>query len=185
MLVQPEFATVVKVCSRLQKSGRLPRDMAGRLRGDLIWLLSSSSGHGAKRAGFGDPHSGRCGGVAVAWPSSLGSCRAVSALLHVLGQSIGCPVEAGELRLDWVVFLPDRTPPKNGTCLVLQQVLQSWKTRWQQIFAGGETLVVLVTSMRQPEDFAQADMLWFIDNQASVTVVVKGCSSKGDVMRCP
>ena len=33
----------------------------------------------------------------------------------------------------------------------------------------------------QPEFFTDADVLWFIDNQASVTAVVKGCRSEGDV----
>ena len=197
IVVQPKFATVTKVCARLQlalQSGRLPRDTAGKLRGDLTWLFSSSSGYGAKYAApllskfqHGDSEhldsadrlvlQALLAIVLRAPPRTFCISSCARPLTRVYSDA---SFEKGELRLGWVIFPPSDGQPCGGTCLVPPPVLESWKDRRQQIYPG-ETLAVLVAPQLQPEFFTDADVLWFIDNQASVTAVVKGCSSEGDV----
>ena len=195
--VQPKFATVVKVCTRLQAalhSGTLPRDLAGRLRGDLIWLFSVNSGYGAKYAGplltrfqHGD-NDALSAEDRLVLQSLLAIVLQAPPRMFCL-QDCARPFtrvysdasfEGGVLRLGWVAFPSDGAQPQGGTCLVPSAVLESWKSRRQQIYPG-ETLAVLLVPMLLPQYFVAADVLWFIDNQASVTAVIKGCSAEGDV----
>ena len=195
--VQPKFATVAKVKSRLDDAIAdkfLSRDTAGKLRGDLIWLFSSSSSLGARYAApllaehqYGDE--ARLSSEDVLVLQSLRAMvlcirpRSISVLPHALPFMRvynDASFESGILRLGWVMFPPGDAEALGGTCVEPPAVLESWKERKQQIFLG-ETLCALVLPMLYPTRWQAVDALWFTDNQAAVVAAVKGCSREGDV----
>ena len=184
--VQPKFATVVKVCTRLQaalQSGTLPRDLAGRLRGygaKYASPLLTRFQHGESEVLSAEDKLVLQSLLAIvlqAPPRMFCLQACARPFTRVYSDA---SFEGGVLRLGWVLFPSDGAQPQGGTCLVPSAVLESWKSRRQQIYPG-ETLAVLLVPMLLPQYFVAADVLWFIDNQASVTAVIKGCSAEGDV----
>ena len=87
--------------------------------------------------------------------------------------------ENGVLRLGWVIFAPNCTP-LGGTTVVPHQVVSSWKERSQQIFPG-ETLCALVLPLLYPTTLESHDLLWFVDNEAAVSTLIRGTTSELDV----
>ena len=83
---------------------------------------------------------------------------------------------------EWAASLFAYPPflPHGGTCDVPPEVVQEWIPRRQQIFPG-EALCLLVLPLLYPTMFQSRDLLWFIDNQATVAAAVKASSSEEDV----
>ncbi|CAE7257437.1 unnamed protein product [Symbiodinium microadriaticum] len=194
--VQPKFLTVQKVLSKLDQiinAGRLDRDGAGKLRGDLMWLFSSCSGFAGKYAGpllaryqHGDDPS--LDDEAQLVLSSLKDLvlAAGPRKISVLGNPpsplciyTDASFENGELRLGWII-LRDRVCLAAGTSVVPPSVLDAWKPRSQQIFPG-EALCVLVVPALHPQLLFQEDAVWFVDNQAALVAAIKGGCRETDV----
>ena len=87
--------------------------------------------------------------------------------------------EAGILRLGWVIFHPC-LPTIGGSCAVPTATLASWAPRRQQIYPG-ETLCGLMVPVLHPDRFRNADVIWYIDNEAAASSLVRGSSKQLDV----
>ena len=87
--------------------------------------------------------------------------------------------EDSVLRLGWVILHLDY-PTQGGTCLVPQETLDSWNPRKQQIYPG-ESLAALVVPKLHPTLFEGQDAIWFVDNEAAVSSLIRAGSSQSDV----
>ena len=194
---QPKFLTLQKVLHILDtvlESGRLARDTAGKLRGDLQWFFSMVSGQAGK---FASPvlrhfqHS-ECDIldtaaravlstlrrlICAAEPRCVDLCTVPARLMHVYTDA---SFENGQLRLGWVMFCSAFERPQAGTCAVPQAAIDEWQSRNQQIFMG-ETLAVLLLPVLFPEFLSQRDVLWFIDNAAACSAAIHAASVEQDV----
>ena len=196
ILVQPKFLTVQKVLAKLDvilTSGHLPRDVAGKLRGDLMWLFSACSGFAGKHAGplltrYQHGEDSALDDEARHVLSSLKDLvmAAGPRKIAVLGSPpsplciyTDASFENDELRLGWII-LRDRVCLAAGTTVVPPSVLDAWKPRTQQIFPG-EALCVLVVPALHPQLLYQEDAAWFVDNQAALAAAIKGGCRETDV----
>ena len=89
-------------------------------------------------------------------------------------------VEAGEPpRLGWVVFNPGERP--RGFSLELgRQFMDVLFPRKTQILAA-EAVAVLTALVLSPELLANRDIVWFVDNEAALSSLVRGTSRAEDV----
>ena len=194
---QPKFLTRCKVLNSLDNilaTGTMDRDAAGKLRGDLQWLFSMVSGHAGKIAAptlarhqkGDDPslsHDSRSILTALrhmithAGPRDVDVSEKCKALTTIYTDA---SFENNELRIGWVIFSPAPARPSAGTCVVPPEAIREWKERDQQIFIG-ETMAALIVPILQPHLFQGADILWFIDNSAAVSTVIKASSREDDV----
>ena len=193
---QPKSSTRSKVLAHLQlatSSGRLERDTASKLRGDLNWMWSMCAGYVGRLAGpvFTAKQSASCPSldaqqlhtlrllheiVASADPRDVNIKPYSNQLMRVYTDA---SFENDVLRLGWVIFHPD-VPPLGGTCVVPPSTLESWTPRRQQIYPG-ESLAALVVPTIHPELFKEQDIIWFVDNEAAVSSLIKASSSQLDV----
>ena len=193
---QPKFTTTQKVLAKLHhalQTNQLDRDSAGKLRGDLQWMYSQCAGHLGRLAGqVFTAHQGDSDPALTPLEARL--LRLLCTLVQdfsprdipVVGQ-LPLPIvvysdasfENGVLRLGWVIFAPNCTP-LGGTTVVPHQVVSSWKERSQQIFPG-ETLCALVLPLLYPTTLESHDLLWFVDNEAAVSTLIRGTTSELDV----
>ena len=193
---QPKFTTTQKVLAKLHhalQTNQLDRDSAGKLRGDLQWMYSQCAGHLGRLAGqVFTAHQGDSDPALTPLEARL--LRLLCTLVQdfsprdipVVGQ-LALPIvvysdasfENGVLRLGWVIFAPNCTP-LGGTTVVPHQVVSSWKERSQQIFPG-ETLCALVLPLLYPTTLESHDLLWFVDNEAAVSTLIRGTTSELDV----
>ena len=196
VVVQPKASTVTKVLNRLDEviqQEMLSREAAAKLRGDLQWMFSSCTGYGSKYASPLLSHfqATDCPDLNSDHVLVLSALRAQVENAEprevlVNGTKSPCLIvysdasfEQGELRLGWVLF-PGPWRTLGGTCLVPQAVLDSWADRRQQIYPG-ETLAVLAVPMLYADLFQNRDVLWFLDNQASLATALTGASTQDDV----
>ena len=139
--------------------------MAGKLRGDLLWLFSATSGYGARYAApllaEQQANESPLDATAVATLRALLAMVQSAPPREFFVHPVSKPVdrvytdasfEDSQLRLGWIVFPADASRPFGGTCLVPPEVLLSWKPRVQQIFPG-ETLAPLVVLLLHPGRF--------------------------------
>eukprot|EP00439_Symbiodinium_sp_Y106_P048960 s3206_g6.t1 len=194
---QPKFLTLQKVLGILDsvlESGRLERESAGKLRGDLQWFFSMVSGQACRFAApllRKYPHSD-CAVldspaisvletlrrlVVLAEPRSIDISTNPTELMHVYTDA---SFEDGQLRLGWIMFSSAFARPRGGTCVVPQRAIDEWMPRDQQIFMG-ETLAVLLLLILFPEMFRQRDVLWFIDNVGACSAAIHATSQEDDV----
>ena len=193
---QPKSTTMWKVQRRLQEAQfckSLDRDTAGKLRGDINWLWSMCAGFVGKLAG------------PLLTEKQTSSDPSLTPLqvwnLHLLEEIIShadprdvfvagpskepvvvysdASFEAGILRLGWVICHPC-LPTIGGSCAVPTATLASWAPRRQQIYPG-ETLCGLVVPVLHPDRFRNADVIWYIDNEAAASSLVRGSSIQLDV----
>ena len=85
--------------------------------------------------------------------------------------------ENGALRVGWVLMT---SPPLGVSCLVPSEVTDTWITRHQQIYPG-ETLCGLLVPWVHGDLLEGRDLLWFVDNEAAVSSLIKGSSGQEDV----
>eukprot|EP00435_Cladocopium_sp_Y103_P044302 s412_g12.t1 len=193
---QPKSTTSWKVCDRLRHicaSASLDRDTAGKLRGDINWLWSMCAGYVGKLAGpvLTEKQTGSDPSLS---PIQLWTLQLLQELLAqadprdvwILGPIKANVVvysdasfEDGALRLGWVIFHP-QLPTVGGTCAVPQSTLASWAPRKQQIYPG-ETLCGLIVPLIHPDYFRQQDVVWYVDNEAATSSLVRGSSKQLDV----
>ena len=195
---QPKSATSYKVLTRLKEAlatNYLSRDAAGKLRGDLNWMYSNCAGQIGKFAGpvlTEIQH-----GVAGPLSPSMRQCLEVLAFVVQSAEPrdivvIGPPppllriysdasFEDGELRLGWICF-PPTSAPVGGTCVVPPSVLESWLPRRQQIYPG-EALCGVIVPWFHRDLLRHFDLLWFIDNEAAASSLIRGSSRPDDVHR--
>lgn len=195
---QPKSATSYKVLTRLKEAldtNYLSRDAAGKLRGDLNWMYSNCAGQIGKFAGpvlTEIQH-----GVAGPLSPSMRQCLEVLAFVVQSAEPrdivvIGPPppllrvysdasFEDGELRLGWICF-PPNSQPVGGTCVVPPSVLESWLPRRQQIYPG-EALCGVIVPWFHKDLLRHFDLLWFIDNEAAASSLIRGASRPDDVHR--
>lgn len=193
---QPKAITQSKVLAKLaqvQQDGHLPRDDAGKLRGDLNWLFSMCSGHAGKIAGplLTAEQQGVCADLS---PEDLTTLRLLHAVVEgaeprdiQVGITPRPPLviysdasfEDGVLRLGWVIF-GATDPPVGRTCAVPASVLSSWIPRIQQI-SPGETLCGLLVPTIHPDLLRHRDALWFVDNECAVSALIRASSRQPDI----
>ena len=193
---QPKQSTTWKVLTHLRHACHtrvLDRDVAGKLRGDLNWLWSMCAGHAGKLAGplltekqqASDPDLTALdvwtlrlleSAITFSRPRTVSIAGAPMTPVRVYSDA---SFEAGVLRLGWIIFHPHQ-PPTGGTCRVPAATLASWTPRRQQIFPG-ETLAGLVVPLLHPALFQDADVLWFVDNEAAVSSLIRASSRQLDV----
>jgi len=83
-------------------------------------------------------------------------------------------------RLGWAFFHPDLSLPIARTCLLDDSTVDSWKPRSQQIFPA-ETFAVLAALVTHAALLKGCDILWFVDNEAACSTLIRGASREEDV----
>lgn len=83
-------------------------------------------------------------------------------------------------RLGWLIFDPELgdKPIAAATLDVPESVVASWKQRDQQIFPS-EAFAPLAATLHA--DLVDRDIIWFIDNEAACSTLIRGASSQEDV----
>ena len=82
-------------------------------------------------------------------------------------------------RLGWVIFVPGEKP-KGYTMVLGREFVDTLLPRKTQIFAA-EAIAVLAALVLLPGQFAQRELLWFIDNESAVSSLIRGGSRAQDV----
>ena len=189
---QPKFATSAKVCQHLETAithGKLDRDTAGKLRGDLNWMFSNCAGQvGPALTAIQNSSTDELS------PQILQSLRILKLIVQLAKPRditvVGSPppvirvysdasFEDNQLRLGWIIF-KDGVTPSGGTCVVPEAVLQAWLPRRQQIYPG-EALCGLIVPWFHRALLSGCDLLWFCDNEAAASSLIRGSSSQDDV----
>ena len=194
--VQPKATTTQKVLDFLVEAlhtGILDADTAGKLRGDLQWMFTHCTGHVGK---FANPLLARTqqAGKLVLDEEAVDTLRFLHTIVstsrprdicvlpqtqaHVLCYS-DASFEDGELRMGWVLFEQGHQPV-GYSCVVPPSEIATWVVREQQIYVG-ESLAILTALRAMPQRFAQRSVLWFLDNQASLSSLIRGTSTQDDV----
>ena len=193
---QPKSSTSHKVCAHLSialAKHALDRDTAGKLRGDLNWMFSNCAGHVGRFAGPTlsslqqrmDPELSSTEEdtlrvlwsiVANAQPRDISICGRPPQPVRIYSDA---SFEEGVLRLGWIIF-PPTGKPFGGTCCVPDEVLHAWTPRKQQIFPGESLCGLLIPWLHGPQ-LCEHDLLWFIDNEAAVSALIRGASTQEDV----
>ena len=89
--------------------------------------------------------------------------------------------EITEPRLGWVIFDPRSSQPPQGFSFVVgQTVLSRLITRKQQILAV-EAFAAAAAPWLLPEVFRGRESIWFIDNAAAVSTLIRGSSRPEDI----
>ena len=76
--------------------------------------------------------------------------------------------------------MDDIIKPVGGTMLIPDQVIATWTFRRSQIFPG-ETICGLIVQLMHPDLFNGRDCLWFVDNEAAVSALIRGTCREADV----
>ena len=82
-------------------------------------------------------------------------------------------------RLGWVIFVPGEKP-RGYTMVLGKEFMDALLPRKTQIFAA-EAIAVLTALVLLPGQFAQRELLWFIDNESAVSSLIRGGSKAQDV----
>ena len=91
-------------------------------------------------------------------------------------------MEKGEPpRLGWVVFAPGERP-KGFSMELGREFVSALFPRKTQIFAA-EAVAVLTALVLAPESLSNRELVWFIDNEASLSSLIRGTSRAEDVGR--
>ena len=90
------------------------------------------------------------------------------------------PADSSPARLGYVIFHDDDLPPVAGTATLPQDVLACFVQRQQQITVC-EAFCGILVPFNHHELFQGRDIIWFIDNQAAVSALIKGTSSHHDI----
>ena len=85
----------------------------------------------------------------------------------------------GQARCGWVVFRQD-CRPVGQTVKVNSEWLAAWNPRETQIFAA-EAFCSLLVPFNLPDLLADQDLLWFVDNEAAASAMIRGSSGSTDV----
>ena len=191
---QPKTSTTMKVQAKLHEAivtKQLRPDDAGKLRGDLNWLFSMCAGHAGRFAGpvlAAKQHASSpvlleseattlqllSIMLRTARPRDVEVCSATKSPLVIYSDA---SFENGALRVGWVLMT---SPPLGVSCLVPSEVTDTWITRHQQIYPG-ETLCGLLVPWVHGDLLEGRDLLWFVDNEAAVSSLIKGSSGQEDV----
>ena len=83
-------------------------------------------------------------------------------------------------RLGWIIFDPESSTFVAATHLLRQCVVETWLPRKQQIFAA-ESMAVLAAVWQDRSLLEGRDIVWFIDNEAAASSMIRGGSAEGDV----
>ena len=84
-----------------------------------------------------------------------------------------------EPRLGWIVCRPGKEP-LGYTMELREQFVRLLLPRKTQIFAA-EAIVPLMVLLLSPELLARSDVVWFIDNEAAVSSLIRGTPRAEDV----
>ena len=87
--------------------------------------------------------------------------------------------ENGQARCGWVVFRQD-CRPVGQTVKVNSEWLAAWNPRETQIFAA-EAFCSLLVPFNLPYMLADQNLLWFVDNEAAASAMIRGSSGSTEV----
>eukprot|EP00435_Cladocopium_sp_Y103_P028233 s1719_g7.t1 len=193
---QPKSSTRTKVLTLLSdaiQSGLLERDTASKLRGDLNWMWSMCAGYIGRLAGpvLTAKQTDPSPILDIPQQQTLALLRDV--VFEAVPRDVSlrptprqltriytdASFEDNVLRLGWIIFNPHHEPT-GGTTVVPMATLESWTPRKQQIYPG-EALAALVVPLLHPSLLENEEVLWFVDNEAAVTSLIKATSRQLDV----
>ena len=195
---QPKTTTTEKVLRHLHAAlndNFLSRDAAGKLRGDLNWMFSNCAGQVGKFAGpvLTEIQTGPSQTLDIGMRGALTILSHIVAMAEPRDVYLTLPstpifriysdasFEDGALRLGWVC-VPPQAQAFGGTCSVPDAVIHSWQDRKQRIFPG-ETLCGLIVPWFHYTHLRGHDLLWFIDNEAAASALIRGSCRPSDVHR--
>ena len=118
--------------------------------------------------------------VDVVPPREVRLLPVASRLLTVYSDAEYTPESGRPPRLGWVVFDGSEDPVVARTLLLDPAIPDQWKPRQQQIFPA-ESFAPLAALLDSPGIFANADVRWFIDNEAACSTLIRGASREEDV----
>ena len=87
--------------------------------------------------------------------------------------------EQGQARCGWVILRPGYKPV-GQTVVVNSDWLAAWEPRQTQIFAA-EAFCALLVPFNVPQLLADQDLLWFVDNEAAASAMIRGSGGSVDV----
>jgi hypothetical protein len=76
--------------------------------------------------------------------------------------------------------VPNPADITGATCVLSDQVLKKFLPKRQQI-SQAELFVPYTAMANEADEFAGADVIWFIDNMSAVMAIIKGASAKADL----
>ena len=89
--------------------------------------------------------------------------------------------DSGPPRLGWVIFQEGQRP-LGRSALLPQEAMVDWLERKTQIYAA-EAIVPLLALVMEPHIFKGYDVMWFIDNEAAMSSLIRGGAKPEDVGR--
>ena len=89
--------------------------------------------------------------------------------------------ESGPPRLGWIIFQEGQLP-RGRSALLPPEAMEDWIERKTQIYAA-EAIVPLLALFMEPHIFRGHDVLWFIDNEAAMSSLIRGGARPEDVGR--
>jgi hypothetical protein len=89
--------------------------------------------------------------------------------------SADAPAKAG-----FVLFSPALAKPLGMACTISDEFMQAFNPRQQQI-TPCEAALGIIATFNLCNELRHQDVIWFIDNQAACSALVKGSSSHGDL----
>ena len=84
-----------------------------------------------------------------------------------------------EARIGWVLFVPDRKP-MGFSLKVNESITANLAPRKQQILAV-ESFAALAAFHTSPDVFEGEDVVWFVDNEAAVSSLIRGGARPEDI----
>ena len=196
----PLSRTVQTICStsdQALKESRLSPGSAAKLRGQLGWASSNSFGRCGRLATFAlkQRQFATISAMNASLRDALVFIRALAGWLparevDVSGRSRPVIVAYSDAeftpgsgrppRLGWLLFLPGSSQPLARTCLLSTATVNLWRERTQQIYPA-ETFAVLAALRAHGDVCRGQDLLWFVDNEAACSTLIRGASRQEDV----
>ena len=113
-------------------------------------------------------------------PRSVNVVQRNRPLLRVYSDASYEAMQAEPAKLGAVVFSPSLSKPRAFAAVMPESEMKCLLDRKQQI-TPREALPVLYLPYGEPELFRGTDVIWFIDNQAAMNILIKGSSSQADL----
>eukprot|EP00933_Yihiella_yeosuensis_P052119 TRINITY_DN50123_c0_g1_i1.p1 TRINITY_DN50123_c0_g1~~TRINITY_DN50123_c0_g1_i1.p1 ORF type:complete len:177 (-),score=13.43 TRINITY_DN50123_c0_g1_i1:54-584(-) len=105
-------------------------------------------------------------------------CGLFSGTAHMVVYSDASFEPGKPVRVGWVICMDDYTIGR--TAVIPQGVVESWHNRKTNIFPAEAFLTILVPAVH-PESLSGRQVIWFIDNEAAASALIRGDTKGSDV----